>query len=580
MKKYSIPALLLLCLLSFNACKTKVQTVSQDKGEAGKKITQEQQIQSTAIFLDGVREKELGNPDKAMALFNQCIKQNPEADAAMYELAMLKYMDKKYSEALPLSKNSVKLMPDNKWYSLLLAQIFVAQKDFLNAQKTYKIITEKNPDDIEYFMDLADIYIMSANYSEAIKVYNAVEKKQGIQPETSIQKEKIYLQMGKASKAIEEMELLINTYPKESQYLGMLAELYMSNSMPVKAYELYQKVLKINPNDPFVHLSLADYYRMQKETGKVIEELKLALGNKELDIDSKVKVLLSLMDLNPRLTEYKDVLPELGKLVVESSPDEAKAYSVYGDILSNNKQYKEARDAYRNVVNLDSSKYVIWQQLILLDSELNDDASLLSDSKKTMELFPEQAEPYFFYGIAQQRMKNYKEAIKALSNGKGFVYNDDTMLLKFLSALGDCYYKDQKYDLSFESYEKALTIDPNNAYVLNNYSYYLALQNSNLARAQQLAERLNSQNADIFMYQDTYAWIFYKQKDYANAKKWIEKAIASGGDVDANILDHYGDILYLNNETEKAVTYWIKAKDKGMNTEILNRKITEKKLYE
>jgi tetratricopeptide (TPR) repeat protein len=421
---------------------------------------------------------------------------------------------------------------------------------------------------------------MSANYSEAIKVYNLVEKQQGIQPETSIQKQKLYLQMGKTSKGIEEMEALIAAFPKESQYTGMLAELYMANSMPVKAFELYQRILKTNPDDPYVHLSLADYYRMQNETGKVIDELKLALGNKELDIDSKVKVLLSLMDLSPRLTEYKEALPVLGRLVVESSPEEAKAYSVYGDILSNNKRYKEARDAYHNVVLLDSSKYVIWQQLILLDSELNDNENLLSDSKKAMDLFPEQAEPYFFYGIAQLRIKNYKEAIKALTNGKSFVYNDDTLLLKFLSTLGDCYFKSLNYDLSFEAYEKALKIDPNNAYVLNNYSYYLSLQNQNLARAQQLAERLNSQNPGIYMYQDTYAWIFYKQKDFANAKIWVEKAIASGGEADASILDHYGDILYQNNEKEKALTYWNKAKAAGMTTEILNKKITDKKLYE
>jgi tetratricopeptide (TPR) repeat protein len=388
------------------------------------------------------------------------------------------------------------------------------------------------------------------------------------------------MQLGKLPKAIEEMEALIAAYPKESQYLGMLADLYISNSMPDKAYEIYQRILKINPGDPYVHLSLADYYRMQKNTEKVIEELKLALSNRDLDIDSKVKVLLSLLDLDSKISDYKEVLPELGRLVVESSPEEAKAYSVYGDILSNRKQYKEARDAYHKVVELDSGKYVIWQQLILLDSELNDNSALLSDSKKTMDLFPEQAEPYFFYGIAQQRMKNYKEAIKALTSGVGFVYNDNTLLLKFLSALGDCYYKNENFDLSFESYEKALKIDPNNAYVLNNYSYYLALQNRNLSRAQELAERLNSQNADIYMYQDTYAWVYYKQKDYTNAKKWMEKAIASGGEVDPNILDHFGDILYQNNETEKAVTYWIKAKDAGLNTEILNKKITDKKLYE
>jgi tetratricopeptide (TPR) repeat protein len=581
MKNQSIPIILLFCLLAFTACKTRKSSVVKSTTNKGAKIlTQEQQLQNTAIFIDGVREKELGNPDKAKAMFEQCIKQNPVADAACYELAMLLCMDKRYAEALPLSKTSVKLQPDNKWYSLLLAQIYVAQKDNSNAEKIYKILIEKNPDETEYLMDLADIYLRSYNYSEALKVYNEIEKKEGLQPETSIQKEKLYLQLGKVNKAIEEMEALIAAYPKESEYVGMLADLYISNKMPDKAFELYQNIIKINSNDPYVHLSLADYYREQKKTTNAIDELRLALANKDLDIDSKVKVLLSIMDISSRYPEYEKALPELADLVVKSSPNEAKAFSIYGDILSNGKNYEEARNAYRKVVELDSSKYVIWQQMILLDSQLNDNISLLNDSKKTMELFPEQAEPYFFYGIAEMRSKNYKDAIKALNNGKGFVINDNTLMLKFLSTLGDCYYKNQNYDLSFESYEKALKIDPNNAYVLNNYSYYLALQNQNLSRASELAGRLNSLYADIFMYQDTYAWIFYKQKDFVNAKIWIEKAIASGGDVDSSILDHYGDILYKNNEPDIAVQYWIKAKTAGLSSDILDKKITDKKLYE
>lgn len=580
MKKHFYLFLPCICLVIFSGCKTSQNTNNAVAVSASKKMTQEEQIQNTSLFIDAIREKQLGNFDKAIALLSQCIKQNPENDAAAYEKATLLFMDSKYKEALEFSKNSAKLNPDNKWYSLLLAQIYVALKDYDNAEKTYKIIIDKNPDEIEFQFDLAEIYIANNQFAEAVKMYNIIEKKQGIQAETSIQKQKLWLQMGKTSKAIDEIEALMASNPKETQYLGILAELYMSNTMPVKAYELYQRIIKINPSDPYVHLSLADYYRMQNDTGKVIDELKLALGNKELDIDSKVKVLLSLMDIGPKISEYKNALPELGRLVAESSSDEAKAHSIYGDILSNNKEYAKARESYRKVVALDSSKFLIWQQLILLDLELNDTVSLKNDCEKTTELFPEQAEPYFYLGIALMRSKNYAAAIKALNNGKNFISNDDNLLLKIYSTLGDCYYKVQNFDLSFEAYEKALKIDPNDAYVLNNYSYYLALQNQNLSRAQQMAERLNSKNSGVFMYQDTYAWVFYKLKDYTNAKIWIEKAISSGGDVDASILDHYGDILYKNNDSVKAVEFWIKAKTAGMSTELLDKKISDKKLYE
>lgn len=73
MKKLSVPAFLLLFLMFFHACKTTHPIETMNKAEKeGKKLTQEQQIQNTALFIDGVREKELGNPDKAMGLFAQC----------------------------------------------------------------------------------------------------------------------------------------------------------------------------------------------------------------------------------------------------------------------------------------------------------------------------------------------------------------------------------------------------------------------------------------------------------------------------------------------------------------------------
>lgn len=552
----------------------------KDNKHKKEKLSQEELIQNSSLFIDAIREKQLGNSGKAMGLFAQCITQNPKNDAALYEMAFLMIADRRYEEALTLCKKAVSLNPENNWYLLLLARIYSKISEYSNAGKIYKILTEKNPEQSEYFLEWADIYIGNGNYQEAIKIYDSYEKKSGIEPEIILQKHKLYTLMGKNSKAIEEIQKLIKEFPDVTEYQAMLADVYLSNNMAEEAYDLYQQILLKEPNDPYVHLSLADYYRMQNNTEKVIEELKLAISNTYLNIDDKIKVLLQLMDVSARQKAYKDALPELGALLVESAPNEAKAFSIYGDILSDKKQYFEARNAYRKVNTLDSSKYVIWKQIILIDSELNDSMALAADSKKAIELFPEQAEPYYFNGIAEMQLKNYNKAIKSLNTGKNFISNDNNLLLKFYTALGDCYYKIKNYEKCFDFYEKALEIDPNYYYVLNNYSYYLALQGINLERALQLSEKLVSKKGDIYYYLDTHAWVLYKMKDYQKAKTWIEKAVSSGGINDADVLDHYGDILYKNNEPEKALEYWLKAKNAGMSSEILDKKIREKKLYE
>jgi hypothetical protein len=50
--------------------------------------------------------------------------------------------------------------------------------------------------------------------------------------------------------------------------------------------------------------------------------------------------------------------------------------------------------------------------------------------------------------------------------------------------------------------------------------------------------------------------------------------------VSAEVLEHYGDVLYKLGDHEKALEYWIKAKNKGQGSDFLEKKIMEKKLYE
>ncbi|HNW88533.1 MAG TPA: tetratricopeptide repeat protein [Bacteroidales bacterium] len=564
----------------FYACKTPKTTTATSTTVNPKKLTQQQLLQNTALFMDGLREKYLNNNEKALGLFAQCIKQNPANDGALYEMAFLLYDEHKYADALVLAKDACKKKPDNVWYSLLLAQIYSAQKDYESAEKVYKTLTDKNPDNAEIFYEWADVCILHENYAGAIKVYDIIESRFSRQPETTLQKEKLYMQLGKTSKAIEEVEALISSYPGETQYYGALAELYMASDQPLKAFEQYEKILKINPSDPYAHLALADYYRIQNNSEKAIDELKIAFASEDLDIDSKVKILLSLLNNPSQNKEYMPSLPELARIVTVSSPDEPKAFSVYGDILYQGKDLASARDAFRRVTELDSSKYVVWQQLLQINRALEDFDALSVESKKAMELFPEQPEPYLFYGTSKMRAGEYEQAITVLNNGKNFVVDDDKTLMKFLTALADSYYKMKKYDLCFEAFEKSLSIEPNNTYVLNNYSYYLALQNTNLGRAVQLCERLLSLYPDNPLFQDTYAWVLYKQKKYEEAKKMSEKAVAGSYSKNADILDHYGDILYSLNLVDQAVDSWKKAKENGMNTEILDKKIADKKLYE
>ena len=85
-------------------------------------------------------------------------------------------------------------------------------------------------------------------------------------------------------------------------------------------------------------------------------------------------------------------------IIIEVHPDEAKSFSIYGDFLYRDIILDKARIQYRKAILLDKEKYALWNQLLIIESELSDFVSLQKESKETMELFPNQALPYFLNG--------------------------------------------------------------------------------------------------------------------------------------------------------------------------------------
>jgi tetratricopeptide (TPR) repeat protein len=347
-----------------------------------------------------------------------------------------------------------------------------------------------------------------------------------------------------------------------------------------RAMEMYQMILKIEPDNAMVHLMLSDYYGHQKQPEKAFEEMKLAFNNAGLEIEVKIKQLLPYYSN----AEYNDTIKsqafDLLEILEKTHPKEAMAFSIYGDFLYRDKKFKEAKDKYKKAVELDKDKQSIWIQLLFVESQVNDYQAMLTDSKEAMELFPNEPTTFFFNGVANLQLGDNKTAIKSLEKGVDLVVDNKTFEGQFYANLGDAYYRDKQMGKSDSAYEKALEINPKDTYVLNNYSYYLSLRNVDLDKAETMSRQANELEPENGNSQDTYAWILYAQKKYLDAKLWIEKAIVNGGDKNPVILEHYGDILFKLNEKNKALEYWIKAKDAGKGSDFLEKKINEKTLFE
>ncbi len=569
---FLIPLLLVL------ACKTPgTGTGSQDK--PGKKLSQAEQIQLTALFIDANREKALGNDDKAMGLFAQCVKRDPTYAPAMYEMARVFEQRNQLPEALVMASSAVKYEEDNEWYQLLLAGIYIKMRDYQEASRVLKLLAEKNPGTPDYLMDLANVFILAGKNGDAIKVYDDIEKKFGINEETSLQKERLYLQSGKVNKAIDELESLVKAFPGEMKYKGMLAELYLQSGNDLRGLDLYEQMIKTNPQDPYIHLSLSEYYRSKGNESKAFEELQLAFASPDLDIDNKIRILLRYFDRSENDEIVRADAYILCTLMLKANPQEAKAWSMAGDFYYRDRKFADAAAAFRNVIGLDSNKYVVWEQLMIINTELQDYESMERESRLAMQLFPEHAEMYLYNGFANIQKGRFTEAVQSLRAGLAFAFEKE-LILKMQINLGDALYSLGDFDGSFEAYEKALRVESGNLYVMNKYASGLALQKRNLSRAEELVKKLNSLVPDQPVYESSAARVYFALEKYTEALGWIEKSVAHGGSSNGSTLELYGDILFRMNRTDEALQYWMQALEKGGGSPLLNQKINDKNWYE
>jgi tetratricopeptide (TPR) repeat protein len=562
------------------SCKTGSKVAAVKPAGTTADVNDEKKVNIQYNYYNAVKEKLLGNEDKATELFAEVLRNDPDNHAAMYELALI-YIDKnKFNDALHFAKSAAALNPANEWYQQLLADIYTKTGHTEEALGVYEKLVNSSPERIDFLFQLGDAYIYAGKFQEAVKIYDRLEGEIGISRELTMQKQKIYLKLGKIDKAAEEIEKYIAKNPDDAEGYSMLIDLYLANNLFEKGLAAIKRFELADPSNPRVALSMAEYYRSTGNKEKSFEELKKAFASPALNSDVKLTILSSYLPLVQQTPEMLNQALELSKLLAENHPNEANAHAVYGDFLTIAKKYNDSRDQYRAALAIDGKNMQAWTQLLIVESELRDFKAMEEEGTKALEVYPDQSVFYLFDGIALIQNNKLDDAARVLLSGSKLVVDNDAQLLQFYSNLGDVYNKQKKYSDSDAYFEKALKVNDTDATVLNNYAYYLSVRNEQLEKADEMSKKSNDLSPDQSNYEDTYAWILYKKGEYEKARTWIEKALANGGNTNGTILEHYGDILYKLGDSAKAIENWQKAKDTGEYSELLLKKLSERKLYE
>jgi tetratricopeptide (TPR) repeat protein len=525
-------------------------------------------------FYEAIRLKTVGDFEGSQKILEWCLVERPNDDAVLFLLATYAESNMRFAKAKEYINRACEIDPNNIWYTELKAKLQLSTDDLKGAEESYAKMVAFDRYNREWLYYYSEILTYNTKYSEALDILNLLLAEVGPIPELVNQRNELYMELNREGEMVAELKKLIIEYPDMPEFSTMLVYHYLKTNQNALAEETILKMLESQPNNASLRIGLADVYKSRGDKKAAYAQLKLAFETKTLDPEQSVGVVLAILESEPNIEP--EVL-EMALLLQKNYPDNFMTHAIVGDIYKRQKKYKESLDAFSRSLDLDKNNFNLWFEVISMTYNLKDYSKCMKFSEKSLELFPSQPQFYYFAGMSALNLKNFGEAAAYLDGGKDFIVRDPIMKAQFELGLAEIQLAQNKIPQARKYLESVENLAPNDKLMMNNRAYLMAKYKLDLEKALELINRALVGNEKEATFLDTKAWVHFARKEYDLALESIVKAYNLAPE-NADVSEHYGDILFKLNRVDEALVYWIKAKELGNLDEALLKKIQTKKL--
>ena len=540
----------------------------------------EQQRKYDYFFLEAMRMKEKNEYDAAFGLLQHCLDINSNASSALYEISQYYMFLRQVPQGQAALEQAVAYAPDNFWYSQGLVGLYQQQNELDKAVTLLEKMVTRFPLKQEPLFNLLDIYSRQEKYNDVISTLNRLEKRLGKNEQLSMEKFRIYLQMKDDKKAFQEIESLVQEYPMDMRYQVILGDVYLQNGRKQEAYDAYQKVLAVEPDNPMALFSMASYYEQTGQKELYQQQLDTLLLNKKVASDTKISVMRQVIVENEQ-SSAKDSTQVIALFdrMMEQDMDDPQIPMLYSQYLLSKNMEQEAVPVLEQVVNLDPANKAARLMLVSAAMKKEDHKQIIKVCEPGIEATPDALELYYYLAIAYHQAEQTDSVLSVCSRALEHVTADTRkeVISDFYSIMGDVYHTKQQMAEAYAAYDSSLVYNPSNIGALNNYAYYLSVERRDLDKAEEMSYKTVKAEPNNSTYLDTYAWILFEKGNYAEARIYIDNALKNDGEKSDVIVEHCGDIYFMTGDVEGALKYWKKALEMGSESKTLKRKIEKKK---
>jgi len=536
------------------------------------------------IYLQAQSEKNRGNYDAFYDLLAYAHEIDPGNTAVSFYLGMCKIRMNNTTktlceDGLALMKQHFEAQPEDLYETTFYSDANMQLGKPEEALRAIKLLNEHNPNRIELQMRLAEAYSRSGDHVQSNATYDSIEALFGDAIQITSSKIDNYMAMNDSAGALKEMRGLLATAPRNDSYNIAMSGLFQHYGMNDSAMYYLDRAQEYAPGNGYIYLARAEYYNMAGDSAGYEQQIYNALTAQQLDVDSKLGVLLGYIHQQLAKEDTTQRINDLFTVLIQQHPHEARIHQLYSEYFFAKKDYKGAIEQLGYSLDVNPTDADGWRNLVILNMMDDNYPDAVKASEKALEYNPDNLDLLGYVAGCYHQMKEYDKAIATYEKTLALVDSADVeKRAELITGMGDTYSEMKDSVKTVECYEHALRLDPNSSGTLNNYAYYLAQRGENLDRAERMAALAVKDDPENANFIDTYAWVFFAKKDYNMALLYIKSAVEK--DDDNHLLEHYGDILWFNNEKEAAVEQWTKALEQDPDNELLQRKVKNKTYYE
>ena len=543
-------------------------------------LSAEQQRKYDYFFLEAMRMKGKNEYDAAFGLLQHCLDINPTASSALYEISQYYMFLRQVPQGQVALEQAVAFAPDNYWYSQGLVSLYQQQNELDKAAALLEKMVTRFPSKQDPLFSLLDIYSRQEKYNDVISTLNRLEKRLGKNEQLSMEKFRIYLQMKDDKKAFQEIESLVQEYPMDMRYQVILGDVYLQNGKKQEAYDAYQKVLAVEPDNPMALFSMASYYEQTGQKELYQQQLDTLLLNKKVTSDTKISVMRQVIAENEQSSakDSTQVIALFDRMMKQDMDDPQIPMLDSQYLLSKNME-QEAVPVLEQVVDLDPTNKAARLMLVSAAVKKEDYKQIIKVCEPGIEATPDALELYYYLAIAYHQAEQGDSVLSVCNRALEHITPDTRkeVISDFYSIMGDIYHTKKQMTEAYAAYDSALVYNPSNIGALNNYAYYLSVERRDLDKAEEMSYKTVKAEPNNSTYLDTYAWILFEKGNYAEARIYIDNAMKNDGEKSDVIVEHCGDIYFMTGDVEGALKYWKKALEMGSESKTLKQKIEKKK---